>query len=242
MVKKILIFGAVLILFIALMTPGGADPSDVALDQQVELGVPGTFELVENNQDQKAEAIQFKLGVKAYREGDFIVTGNLEGNRNGDWVALATTVVPYQWSPEHNQLELKFPTGNILKYKISGPYRVVLSLKEGDWELPAQVVGFSPKYSISSFSNATAVNSGAITTVSQAQRAAETWADFQDINLGKLERVNYNYDRWELEYRDRSGEAFRFLITPQGKVDLMRINAKAPATSGGSFGSFYPAK
>ncbi|HEX7715005.1 MAG TPA: hypothetical protein VF531_13410 [Bacillota bacterium] len=240
MFKKILVFGTLIIIFIALMTPSGADPTDVALDQQVELGVPGTFELVDNNQDQKAEAIQFKLTLKAYREGNFIVTGNLEGNRNGDWVALATTVIPFQWSPDHNQLELKFLAGNILKYKISGPYRVVLSLKEGDWELPAQVVGFSPKYSLSTFSNATTVNSGSITTISQAQRAAETWADFQNISLGELKQVNYNYDRWELEYRGRSGEALRFLITPQGKVELMRI--KNPTANGRSFSGSYPAK
>lgn len=239
MFKKILIFGTLIIIFITLMTPGGADPTDVALDQQVELEVPGTFEVIDDNQDQKAEAIRFKLALKAYREGNFIVTGNLEGNRNGEWVALATTVVPFQWSPDHNQLELKFLAGNILKYKIPGPYRVVLSLKEGDWELPAQVVGFSPKYSLSTFSNALAVNSGTITTISQAQRAAETWAGFQNIRLGELKRVNYNYDRWELEYKGRSGETLRFLITPRGKVELMRI--KNPAADGRSFSS-YPAK
>lgn len=221
--KKILIFVVVIIIFMTVLIPSIAEPTDVALDQQVELGVPGTFSRVDADQDRKAEALKFRLEIKAYREGDFLVSANLEGMKNGHWVALATTVVPFQWSPKNTILELQFMAANMVKHKISGPYRVILSLKDGGLELPAQIAGFSPKYAWKDFSGTGAFTSGEINTMTEAKIAAETWARFRSLDPGNLTGISYNYDRWQVDYRKQSGEIMRFLVSPAGRVELMRI-------------------
>lgn len=223
--KKIMIFIGVVIIFMVVLIPTIAGPGEVALDQQVELGVPGTFNLLDEDQDRKAEGLQFQLEIKAYREGNFLVSANLEGMKNGHWVALATTVVPFQWAPDNRVLELRFMAGNIVKYKISGPYRVTLSLKDEGLELHSQIAGFSPKYSWKNFRGTTSLISGKINTVTQAKAAAETWARFQSLDPGKLTGTGFNYDRWQLDYRKQSGEILRFLVSPEGKVELLRITA-----------------
>ncbi len=224
MLKKILVASAVLVVLMMFMIPSGADPTDVVLDQQVELELPGTFELIDANHDESAEELRFKLGMKTYQEGKFIVTGNLEASKNGHWVAVETTVVPFEWSPEHKSMELVFQSGSIRKQRLSGPYRVSLSLKAGSWELPMQVVGFSPKYNWRSFSSEDKDVDGEITNVSNAKRAVETWAQYKNIKLGKLIGVNYNYDRWQLDYKERFGKIIRFLVSPKGSVELLKIN------------------
>ncbi len=223
--KKILIFVVFIIIFMAVLIPSIAEPTDVVLDQQVELGVPGTFNLVDADEDRKAESLKFRLEIKAYREGDFLVSGNLEGMKNGHWIALATTVVPFQWSPKNTMLELEFMADNIVKYKVPGPYRVTLSLKDGEMELPAQIAGFSQKYAWKDFSGAGTITSGEINTMNAAKTAAETWARFQSFDPGNLTGISYNYDRWQLDYRKQSGEVTRFLVSPEGKVEMMRISA-----------------
>ena len=204
--------------------PSGATPDEVIIDDQVELSITGAFELVDADQDQKGELIKFKLEVKAYREGNFIVTGNLEGKHKGQWVGLATTVVPFKWSPDNSVIEMTFTTGNIRKYQISGPYRVNISLKEGNWVLPEQVAGFSPEYSWKSFEDAPTVGNGEVKTLSEAKRAAQTWAEYHSVELGKLINIDYNYDKWQVDYQARrGGSIFRFLVNPQGLVKMMCI-------------------
>lgn len=223
--KKILIFVGVVVIFMAVLIPTIADPGEVALDQQVELGVPGTFSVIDEDRDRKAEGLKFHLEIKAYREGNFLVSANLEGMKNGHWVALATTVVPFQWSPDNRILELQFMAGNIVKYKISGPYRVTLSLKDDGLELTGQIAGFSPKYRWKDFSVTGTLASGKINTMTQAKAAVETWARIQSLEPGNLTGIGFNYDRWQLDYRKQSGEILRFLVSPEGKVELMRIMA-----------------
>lgn len=223
MIKKILVFLIVVIILMVFFIPSIADPTDVALDQQVELGVPGAFSLGDVDREGKSESIKFKLEINAYREGNFLVSGNLQGMKNGQWVALGTTVTPFKWSPKHPTLTLEFMAVNIVKYKISGPYRVMISLKDGAWELPAQIAGFSPKYVWTDFSNAGIITSGAINTMSEAKMAVETWVQFQTMNPGELKEISYNYDRWQLDYQKKPGEIMRFLVSPQGTVKLLRI-------------------
>lgn len=228
MTKKILIASALLIVLMMFMIPSGAAPTEVVLDQQVELEVPGSFNLVDSNHDKLIEEIQFNIGLKAYQEGQFFVTGNLEAMKNGHWVAVGTTVLPFVWSPTHRLIQLTFHTGNIQKQQLSGPYRVCLGLKAGDWELPAQVAGFSPKYNWDIFSSAGEVEVGEISTLSKAKRAVEIWASYKDIKLGKLEGINYNYDHWQLDYKERFGRTFRFLVSSKGSVELMKIKKTNP--------------
>lgn len=228
MTKKILIASAILIVLMMFMIPSGAAPTEVVLDQQVELEVPGSFELVDTNHDKLAEEVQFNIGLKAYQEGQFIVTGNLEAMKNGHWVAVGTTVLPFVWSPTHRLIQLTFHAGNIQKEQLSGPYRVTVGLKAGDWELPAQVAGFSPKYDWNIFSSSGEVEVGDISTVSKAKRAVEIWAAYKDIKLGKLEGIDYNYDHWQLDYKEKFGRTFRFLVSSKGSVELMKIQKTAP--------------
>ncbi len=226
MIKKVLLIGIVLGITVFLMIPSGAAPTDIVLDQQVELMVPGTFELIDADRDGKADEISFRLDIQAYREGDFVITGNLEGMRSGNWVSLGTTALPFQWSPDHKTVILTFPADNIVKYQISGPYRVTLGLKDGDFELPLQVVGFSAKYSYDRFQSGGINISGEISTISKAKRAAETWAAYQAVKLGKFLGANYNYDHWQVEYRDRySSKIWRFVVSPDGNVEALKINS-----------------
>lgn len=207
--------------------PSNATPDEVVLDDQVELMVPGTFELVDVDQDQKAESIKFKIDIKAYREGDFIITGNLEGMKKGEWLGLATTVTPFKWSPQNSRIELTFSTDDIKKYKISGPYRVNISLKEDSWVLPEQIAGFSPKYSWDTFEAPITVGDGEVKTLSEAKRAAQTWAEYNSVELGKLIDINYNYDNWRVDYQARRGSSvLRFLVNPQGIVKMVKISKK----------------
>ncbi len=211
-----------------LMIPSGAAPTEVVLDQQVSLEVPGSFELVDQNKDQKAEALNFRLNLQSYREGDFIVTGNLEGMRSGKWVSLATSVIPFQWTPDNRTIMLSFRPDNIRKYQISGPYRVVVSLKDGDWKLDEQVVGFSPKYLPDDFSSQEPSNQGAISTAQKAKQAVETWASYKAMKLGKLLGVSYNYDHWQVEYEAKnSSEICRFVVSPQGDIQLLTIQPES---------------
>lgn len=225
LIKKILILGVVIGISLFFILPSDANQDEVILDEQVQLMLPGSFELVDADQDQKPEAIIFKLDIQAYREGDFIVTGNLEGQKKGEWLGLATTVTPFKWSPRNTQVKLIFTTGDIQKYKISGPYRVNISLKESGWVLPEQVAGFSPEYPWDSFEVAVATGNGEIKSLSEAERAARTWAEYNSIKLGKLIDIDYNYDNWQVDYQAGRGDSvLRFLIDPQGKVKMLRIS------------------
>ncbi len=224
MVKKLLILLVMLIIFMVFFVPSIAEPTDVALDQQVEMGIPGLFNLVDADEDGKAESINFTFELKAYREGNFIVSGNLEGKKNGHWVALGTTVIPFQWSPRNTTVNLAFTAGEIVKHKISGPYRVSIALKDGGWELPPQIAGFSAKYSWKDFNNGGITANGEISTIPKAKQAAETWAKLQSLKIGELKEISYNYDRWRLDYQGEAGQIIRFLISPQGAVELLRIN------------------
>lgn len=225
MIKKILIIGIVMGTCLMLILPSDATQDEVILDDQVELMVPGVFELVDADRDQKAESIKFKLELRAYREGNFVVTGNLEGKKKGEWLGLATTVTPFKWSPENSTIELTFSTGDIQKYKISGPYRVNISLKEDNWTLPEQVAGFSPQYSWEGFEDQTIVENSEVKTLSEAERAARTWAEYNSIKLGKLIDIDYNYDNWQVDYQSNRGTSvLRFLISPQGLVRMLKIS------------------
>jgi hypothetical protein len=226
LLKKTLVIMIVLIISLMFIIPSGAGPAEVVLDQPVELVIPGTFALVDENHDQKAEALKFILALKAYREGQFIVTGNLEGMKNGQWVAVGTTVVPFQWTPEHSEVELTFHAGNIKKLMISGPYRISVGLKQEDWELPEQIAGFSPKYSYQDFGSEGSLNHGAITTLSEAKRAAETWARYKAIKLGKLMGIYYDYDQWQVNYQTGSNGILRFLVSPRGSVEMLKIKPR----------------
>ncbi len=208
-----------------LMIPSGAAPTDVVLDQQVVLEVPGTFTLVDQDNDKKAESINFRLDLQSFRDGNFIVTGDLEGMRAGNWVSLSTSVIPFQWTPENRTVVLSFRPNNIIKYKLAGPYRVTLSLKDGDWKLPAQVVGFSPKYTPDNFSSQVRVQQGAISSATQAKQAVETWASYKALKLGKFLGISFNYDRWQVEYAEKySDKIWRFMVSPEGSVESMKIN------------------
>ncbi len=222
--KKFLIFISALGVVLFLIIPSGANPSDVVLDQPIELAVPGKFQLLDHNQDQRAEELEFTIALKAYRQGNFIVTGNLEGLKNGRWIPLQTSVIPFQWSPENEEIRVVFPADNLIKERVSGPYRVKIALAEGSWEMPAEVAGFSPEYQWQQFNLTNQVKTGAISTIAKARLAAEAWAGYQKLRLGKLLGVSYNYDRWQLDYRGNNNSSiYRILITTNGSVSSMKI-------------------
>ena len=209
-----------------IVVPINASPSDVVLDKQVELEVPGKFILIDTDKNQKAEAIQFEVAIKAYRQNNMIVTGNLQAVKNGEWTAVATTVIPFQWSQNSSIVKLVFYPGEIQKSQLSGPYRISITLEDGEWVLPEQIAGMSPSYSWSDFENKGNLNSqDEISSSSQAKRAAEAWANLNQIKLGQFINANYNYDTWNVDYHDSlKGRILRFLISPTGKVRLLKIN------------------
>jgi hypothetical protein len=211
------------------LSPGKAY-LDSSANRQVELAVPGTFVLHDPDGDQRAEFIKFQISLNAYRNRNLIVTGNLEGVHNGSWVALGTTVIPFDWSAERRQIELVFSVDQIIKYQIFGPFRVNIGIKEGQWVTSPQVAGFSQKYRPSDFEKAEEIEAenqpGEIRTISQAQRAVETWAQYQEIELGVLKEVFFNYDQWQCDYQTKSGEMVRFLVQPRGLVRLYKIGGR----------------
>lgn len=224
LLRKICIIAIVLTVLLLLMMPSGATPSEVVLDQQVELAVPGSFALFDSDRNQQPDKLQFTINLNSYQEGDFIVVGNLEGMRGSNWVALGTTVIPYRWKPDHQTIQLFFHTDSIRKYRISGPYRVSISLKSGDWELPAQVAGFSPKYAWQQFKDDVAAANGSVNSISVAKRMVEAWAEIQKVKLGNLVDASYDYDRWQLDYQARnSDQIIRMQVSPRGAVSVLRI-------------------
>jgi hypothetical protein len=229
--KKVVVLFIVLSIAVMFVIPINADPTDTVLDQQVTLAVPGDFELVDGDRDQYAEAIKVKIRINAYREGDFIVTGKLEGMQDGSWTEVGTSVVPFRWSQDHDTAELLFYPDRIRRNRISGPFRASISLREGEWELPLQVIGFSTDYAWDAFeANQRILSAGKITNPAQAKRVAEAWAGLKSIKLGKLLKIRFDYDRWNLDYQYKKfGGIIRFVISPQGQVDLLKIK---PADQG----------
>lgn len=228
MSKRIIIFFIVLSVAFIFVAPIGADPSDVIIDQQVELAVPGKFELHDQDQNGKAESIDFTIGVSSYREGNFVVTANLEANHDGEWVTVATTVTPYQWKPDQKEIKVTFHPGNIIKGQFDGAYRVNLSLKEGNWILPQQVVGFSPEYTWTTFENKDTsdfTDTEEIASSAEAKRAAEEWAELNQLKLGKFLGIQYNYDAWQVEFEPAKWQdrVLRFIVTPEGDIRLLKI-------------------
>lgn len=226
MLKKTGVFIIILIVVLLVVVPINASPSDVVLDRQVELDLPGVFKLIDDDRNQKAEAIQFSIGLQAYRDCDFLVIGNLEGEADGGWVAVATTVIPFKYANGHDQVILLFYPDDINKLRINGPYRVTVSLQQDSWSLPEQVAGFSPGYSWDDFEvKGDLKTGGAIASSSAAKRAAEAWAGFNKVKLGKFLEINFNYDSWRVDYQGGGrSRILRLLVSPAGKIKLLRIN------------------
>lgn len=147
MFKKILVLMVMLTVVMLLVVPIHADPADIVLDQQVTLAVPASLELVDADRDGRVEAVRVKVKINNYREGNFTVTGKLETMLEEGWTEIDRIQTVFQWSPDHDVVELSFSPGLLRKEKLSGPYRASISLKEGEWELPMQVVGVSPQSS-----------------------------------------------------------------------------------------------
>jgi hypothetical protein len=145
MAKKIVTFLIMLTVAVMFVIPINADPTDVVLDQQVTLVIPARFTLVDQNNDQQPEAIKTQVQVRSYREGNFMITGKLEAKQNGTWTEIEAITKPFLWSTANDTAELTFASDLIRQQKLSGPYRVSVGLRNGDWELPLQVVGFTPK-------------------------------------------------------------------------------------------------
>lgn len=145
MAKKIVTFLIMLTVAMMFVIPINADPTDVVLDQQVTLVIPARFTLVDQNNDQQPEAIKAQVQVRSYREGNFVITGKLETKQNGVWTETEAITKPFLWSTTNDTAELIFASDLIRQQKLSGPYRVSVGLRNGDWELPLQVVGFTPK-------------------------------------------------------------------------------------------------
>jgi hypothetical protein len=229
MVKKVVVLLVLLSIAVMFVIPINADPTDTVLDQQVTLAVPAEFELVDSDKDHRAEAVKVKIRINSYREGDFIVTGKLEGMQDGSWTEMGTSVIPFRWSPDNDTAEIMFYPDLIRQNRVSGPFRASISLKEDDWELPQQVVGFSPKYAWDAFEVERRIASAEkITAPAQAKRVAEAWAGLKSIKLGKLLKIRFIYDRWHLDYQNkRPGGILRFVISPQGQVDLLKIKPLA---------------
>jgi hypothetical protein len=228
--KRMIIFFIVLSVAFIFVAPIGADPSDVVIDQQVELAVPGKFELQDSDKNGKAEAIDFCLDVTSYRKGKYIVTANLEAMKDGEWLTVATSVSPHEWNPNHNLIKVNFHPVNIVEKQLNGTYRVNLSLNEGNWNLPQQVVGFSPDYAWNAFENkdiANPENGAEIASSAEAKRAAEQWASLNQVKLGEFLGIEYNYDTWNVEFQQGKMEdrILRFLVTPEGKIRLLKIEA-----------------
>lgn len=146
MIKKTVVMIVVISVVVLFVVPINADPADVVLDQQVTLDIPASFELVDADGNQQPEAIQVRLKINNYRSGNFQVTGKLEVMQEEGWTAIGLVRVPFQWSPENDTVELIFNTEIIRKKKLTGPFRASVSLRDGAWELPMQVIGLSPRY------------------------------------------------------------------------------------------------
>ncbi|HYH01672.1 MAG TPA: hypothetical protein VEC37_01080 [Bacillota bacterium] len=146
MLKKTVIMIVVFTVVVMFVVPINADPSDVVLDQQVTLDIPGSFELVDGDGNHKPEALQVQVKINNYRVGNFQVTGKLEVMQEEGWTAIDLVNLPFQWSPDNNTVALIFNLELIRKKKLTGPFRASVSLRDGAWELPMQVVGVSPRY------------------------------------------------------------------------------------------------
>jgi hypothetical protein len=153
MIKKIVVFLVILTVAVMFVIPINADPTDVILDQQVTLEIPGRFELADRDNDERPKAIKVKVRLHAYRQGDFQVIGKLAAKQDDLWVEVGSVVKPFQWSTANNTVELAFTTREIRRRKLSGPYRASISVRDGAWELPLQIVGFSPQYPWHSFAH-----------------------------------------------------------------------------------------
>ncbi|HOP74692.1 MAG TPA: hypothetical protein PLC07_06505 [Bacillota bacterium] len=228
--RRYIIFTFVLIVALFLVVPIGADPSDVVLDQEVQLEVPGAFKTVDADGNGKAEAIEFTIAIKSYREGNFTLTATLEAQEGADWVPIATTVDSFKWTAKNNVAKVVFYPSKLIEKKLNGPYRVSVALKEGNWGLPEQVAGFTEQYTWQMFEDKGVMDETAIGIASSAdaKRAAEMWASLNKIELGEFVGVSYDYDTWQVDFKPKrwNGWLYRFLVHADGQVRFLRLNPK----------------
>ncbi len=186
---------------------------------------PGEFELVNLDQDRQAERLKFSCDLTASLASEVIISANLEAFKNGVWINLETTVFPLRCSQGRNQLEFLFNAFNIQTKRLPGPYRVRLGLIEKGSRLLEVTTNHSPRYTWRQFDNEVTAGKGKIVTMAAAKRAAETWASCRQIKLGKLQKFNYNYDCWQLDYLSNKQLGLtRLIVTPMGRVNMLRIN------------------
>lgn len=229
LIRKYIIFVLGLAVAFFFVVPIGADPSDVVLDQEVQLAVPGVFQTVDADKNGKAEAIEFRITIKSNREGNFTLTATLEAQDDGEWIPVATTVNSFQWTFQNYEAKMVFYPEKIIEKQLDGPYRVSVALKEGNWGLPEQVAGFSDKYTWQMFEDKKAVDPVAegIATSADAKRAAETWAELNQIKLGEFVGVSYDYDTWQVDFKPKrwNGWLYRFLVHADGGVKLLKLDS-----------------
>lgn len=144
MFKKTIVMIVVLTIAVIFVVPINADPADVVLDQQVTLAVPGSFELLDQNNDGRPETVKVRVKINNYREGKFIVTGKLEARLDEGWTEIDRAQLLFNWSPTADTVEVSFSPALLRKDRVSGPYRASVALQDGEWQLPMQVVGVSP--------------------------------------------------------------------------------------------------
>lgn len=232
MFKRVSVFALILVVTCMMLVPISADPADALLAQEIQVEVPGEFEIIDEDGNGKAEEVKFTVGINAYQATTLRLTANLEGLVQGVWTPLATSVSSFEWSTDNTRAILVFYPTKLIETEYEGTLRVNLAVAEGDWSLPSQVVGFSSEYSWKQFEVATAVNQEAdpsekILTSAAAKRAAETWAEFNDLDLGRLIKISYDYDQWQVEYEqpDADEGLIRLLVQADGKVRMLKINA-----------------
>ncbi|HEY8345383.1 MAG TPA: hypothetical protein VIL66_09380 [Bacillota bacterium] len=165
-------------------------------------------------------------------DGQFWLCGELQALINGQWQTIAYTGCHF---PDAGQVEksahqnsstatLYFYGGEIKRLKVDGPFRLLVKMKGVGVE-ERETIAFSPSYKHSEFEESNLVwVQGRKEKISTVVETVKRWALEQNLSLGILTEVTYNFDRWRLDYQGTSTvKAKRVWVDPGGEISWVNI-------------------
>jgi len=191
------------------------------------------FSLADIDQDSIPDHLTYTLQLaRASTEGRFWLCGELQALINGGWQPIAYTGCYF---PDTSRVEkpatqnsttatLYFYGGEIKRLKVNGPFRLLVKMKGLGVE-EKETIAFSPAYKHSEFEESNLVwVQGRKEKIATVVETVKSWALEQNLSLGTLAEVTYNFDRWRLDYQGTSTvKAKRIWVDPGGEISWVNI-------------------
>lgn len=192
------------------------------------------FSLADIDQDSIPDHLAYTIQMDhTSTNGQFWLCGELQALINGQWQTIAYTgchfpdasrVVENSMTRNSAAATLYFYGGEIKRLKVDGPFRLLIKMKGVGLE-EKETIAFSPSYKHSEFEESNLVwVQGRKEKIATVVETVGRWALEQNLSLGSLDEVTYNFDRWRLDYHGSSTvKAKRVWVDPGGEISWVNI-------------------